>query len=304
MSVILLLLSLCVSVGACVLLLRIVRARNRRLLMVRAHGASCGALGEIGISVLASGVDDEGQIENLLSAEYARYEVVVVLDARRHPAQFAALVSRFCMIRVEHVPSGELPVGGVRSVGRSRKRCFRRLVLIDRAEDTPEGDFDAATGVASYDYLLPVREGQYLLPDAVERLVAELGQYPAGRIGLIRSWLGVPAVLLARDAVIAAGGFQRRPARRMPRRMRKTLWEPLCHTPRPPRAADRRVQVVAGLLLAGGIAAAAVAGWWSLAALLLTGAVVWAAAACAEQALADIAGPSAGSLFVWRRRKE
>lgn len=161
----------------------------------------------IGISVLCSGVTDAAQIENLLSPEYSRYEVIVVLDARRHAAGFAALTARYHMIRVEWVCSGELEVSGVRALGRSRRRCFRRLVLVDRAQDLEAGDFDAAASVATYDYLLPVRAGCFLLPGSVERLVAELGEGRPGSLDLIRSPLGEPAALLSREAVVAAGGF-------------------------------------------------------------------------------------------------
>lgn len=143
--------------------------------------ASSDAPDGIGISVLCSGVTDAAQIENLLSPEYSRYEVIVVLDARRHAAEFAALTARYRMIRVEWVCSGELEVSGVRALGRSRRRCFRRLVLVDRARDSEAGDFDAAASVATYDYLLPVRAGCFLLPGSVERLGRRTGRRPAGK---------------------------------------------------------------------------------------------------------------------------
>ena len=169
------LLLLFAATAACVgaLLPLISRARSKRLLLNAVRRASSDAPDGIGISVLCSGVTDAAQIENLLSPEYSRYEVIVVLDARRHAAEFAALTARYRMIRVEWVCSGELEVSGVRALGRSRRRCFRRLVLVDRARDSEAGDFDAAASVATYDYLLPVRAGCFLLPGSVERLVAE-----------------------------------------------------------------------------------------------------------------------------------
>ena len=203
------LLLLFAATAACVgaLLPLISRARSKRLLLNAVRRASSDAPDGIGISVLCSGVTDAAQIENLLSPEYSRYEVIVVLDARRHAAEFAALTARYRMIRVEWVCSGELEVSGVRALGRSRRRCFRRLVLVDRARDSEAGDFDAAASVATYDYLLPVRAGCFLLPGSVERLVAELGEGRPGSLDLIRSPLGEPAALLSREAVVAAGGF-------------------------------------------------------------------------------------------------
>ncbi|MFR6414989.1 MAG: hypothetical protein ACLUNS_04195 [Alistipes shahii] len=212
------LLLLFAATAACVgaLLPLISRARSKRLLLNAVRRASSDAPDGIGISVLCSGVTDAAQIENLLSPEYSRYEVIVVLDARRHAAEFAALTARYRMIRVEWVCSGELEVSGVRALGRSRRRCFRRLVLVDRARDSEAGDFDAAASVATYDYLLPVRAGCFLLPGSVERLVAELGEGRPGSLDLIRSPLGEPAALLSREAVVAAGGFGMRPLRGFP----------------------------------------------------------------------------------------
>ena len=228
------LLLLFAATAACVgaLLPLISRARSKRLLLNAVRRASSDAPDGIGISVLCSGVTDAAQIENLLSPEYSRYEVIVVLDARRHAAEFAALTARYRMIRVEWVCSGELEVSGVRALGRSRRRCFRRLVLVDRAQDSEAGDFDAAASVATYDYLLPVRAGCFLLPGSVERLVAELGEGRPGSLDLIRSPLGEPAALLSREAVVAAGGFGMRPLRGIPRCRRRMLWEPLLAAPR------------------------------------------------------------------------
>lgn len=208
------LLLLFAATAACVgaLLPLISRARSKRLLLNAVRRASSDAPDGIGISVLCSGVTDAAQIENLLSPEYSRYEVIVVLDARRHAAEFAALTARYRMIRVEWVCSGELEVSGVRALGRSRRRCFRRLVLVDRARDSEAGDFDAAASVATYDYLLPVRAGCFLLPGSVERLVAELGEGRPGSLDLIRSPLGEPAALLSREAVGRGGRFRDAPA--------------------------------------------------------------------------------------------
>ena len=105
-------------------------------------------------------------------------------------------------------------------------------MLVDRARDSEAGDFDAAASVATYDYLLPVRAGCFLLPGSVERLVAELGEGRPGSLDLIRSPLGEPAALLSREAVVAAGGFGMRPLRGIPRCRRRMLWEPLLAAPR------------------------------------------------------------------------
>ena len=303
------LLLLFAATAACVgaLLPLISRARSKRLLLNAVRRASSDAPDGIGISVLCSGVTDAAQIENLLSPEYSRYEVIVVLDARRHAAEFAALTARYRMIRVEYVLSEELPVTGVRALGRSRKRRFRRLVLVDRAQDTPAGDFDAAAEVAAYDYVLPVREGQFLLPDAVARLVAEVGERGVGGCDCVRSRIGEPAALLSREAVIAAGGFAHRPGKSVPWRRRRNLWEPVFYAPqsgrKPCRGRQSVLRVVAAASLGGAIAAAVWTGRWPVAAVLLTAALVWCVAGCVSLALSDIAyGRTGGGEKGLRRR--
>lgn len=273
--IILLFLLLIIAVCAHTLLFLVMRARNKRRLLAGAHGVASDATDGIGISVLCTSSGDIAQIENLLSVEYAHYEVIVTLDARRHPVEAEELLARYRMIGVEWRPSGELPVEGVRSLYRSRKRCYRRLVVIDRTRDTPEGDFDAATVVASYDYVLPVREDQYLLPDAIARLVAEVGEQPLGALSLVQTRMGRPVMLLNRDVVVALGGFYRNLARNIPREERQMLWEPLTYTPTKEHNTPLMLRLTAALLLAAGCVAAAVAGWWAVTAVLFTMALVW-----------------------------
>lgn len=299
----LVLLLVLVSVAACVgaLLLLITRARDKRLLLNAVRAASSDAPDGIGISVLCSGVSDPAQIENLLSPEYARYEVIVVLDGRHHVAEFAALVGRYRMIRVEWTHSGELEVEGVRSLGRSRKRHFRRLVLVDRVRGSAAGDFDAAAAVATYDYLLPVSAGQFLLPGTIERLVAELGEGLPGTLGLVQSHLGEPAALLSREAVVAAGGFGMHPLRVVPRNRRRTLWEPLLTVPFSRRRLSGRLRGLLAALLTTAFIAVSAAGWWWASAVFATLALAWAGGEYAAR-LADETAPSAsGRLVAWRR---
>ena len=301
MLIVLLLLLAAVAAAALALLWLVVRGHNKRLLLAGSHAVASDTPGGIGISVLCSGVHAQEQVENLLSAEYAHYEVIVVLDSLRYPVEFAAFTARYRMIRVEYALSEELPVTGVRALGRSRRRCFRRLVLVDRARDSEAGDFDAAASVATYDYLLPVRAGCFLLPGSVERLVAELGEGRPGSLDLIRSPLGEPAALLSREAVVAAGGFGMRPLRGIPRCRRRMLWEPLLAAPRSGVRMPGRLRGLAVASLAAAFAAAAAAGWWTSAAALATLALVWAGRECAARLAGGTAFSAPGGLTAWRR---
>lgn len=297
------LLLLFAATAACVgaLLPLISRARSKRLLLNAVRRASSDAPDGIGISVLCSGVTDAAQIENLLSPEYSRYEVIVVLDARRHAAEFAALTARYRMIRVEWVCSGELEVSGVRALGRSRRRCFRRLVLVDRARDSEAGDFDAAASVATYDYLLPFAPGCFLLPRKRRAARRRTGRRPAGKPRPHTLAPGRTAALLSREAVVAAGGFGMRPLRGIPRCRRRMLWEPLLAAPRSGVRMPGRLRGLAAASLAAAFAAAAAAGWWTSAAALATLALVWAGRECAARLAGGTAFSAPGGLTAWRR---
>lgn len=264
-----------VFVGTGVLLLLTVRAARKRRLLADAHGTSCDALDCIGISALCSGISDLKQVENLLAVEYARYEVVLALDAERYPEDFAALIARYHMINVNFVSSGEFPDKGVRAMLRSRKRCFRRLVLIDRAYDGASGDFNAAAGVATYNYVLPLKGACLLLPNAVERLVVEVSERPAGTVELVCAPAGCPAMLFNREAAAVAGGFGMRPERRIDPRRVRTLCEPLLEhsADRGARYHLRIASAVCVLTLA--VCAVLWLGWWTAAAVLLTALFVW-----------------------------
>lgn len=262
-------------------LLKIVNGADKRLLLAEARGTLSDAPDVRGISVLCSGADGLGQVRNLLDVGYPHYEAVLVLDSARCPRTFAEVLGQYHLIEVNYNPSGELPVNGVRGLYRSRKRCFRRLVLIDKAFTSQKDDFDAATGIAIYDYVLPLTAGVRMMPFCIGRLAAELSLEPVGAIGLLKSNVGVPLLLANRDAVVATGGFGPRLMRDVPRTRRRTLYEPLLRNAGTDRRHDRRLHAVWIVLLVAAIAGTAVAGWWEVCAVLLTGAIVAAAAAYA-----------------------
>lgn len=255
----------------------------------------CDAPGGTGISVLYRCDEERLRLPSLLDVGYACYEVVAVLDAARCPEVFATLESHYRLFRAAVPAACDLPVGTLRGLYRSRKRCFRRLVVVDRPCDTPAADLDAAAAVASYEYLLPVPAACRLVPGAVERLVAELSLRSHCHTVLIRSVAGVPAMLLSRDAVIVAGGFARKPWRHVPRRCRATLYAPLF---RPAvRVRRRGLRRGAAVVLALSVAAAACAGWWVVCAVLLAVAAAWCAALLGAAASAAEGGPAVRSRF-------
>lgn len=247
------------------------RTMARLRLVDRMHGVRCDAPDWIGISLLATEGVDQEQVAQLLTVEYARYEVVVVLDAQREAMCFAELCTIYHLIRVEYRPTGELPSAAVRGLYRSRKRRFRRLVLVDMAGDNRVARLDAATDVAAYDYLLPVGRGARLLRGAIERLVVLIGSATSVR-SCWRMVVGERAVVCRREEVVAAGGFDHYAAWRCGERLYAPFLEGEPHRWR------SRLYALLFLLLFGGgavISGWLFAGWWLSVAVAMTGVWLW-----------------------------
>ena len=188
------------------------RAVGRLRLAECMPGVQCDAPDRVGISLLVTEPTSCREIIRLLSVEYARYEVVVVLDGVREAALFTELRARYHLIRVEYLPTGELPVEGVVGLYRSRKRRFRRLVVVDVVTARSVERLNVAAAVAEGEYLLPMRRGARLAEGVIEQLAVLLAARPREQ-RLLRTTVGVPALVCTREAVVEAGGFARYPAR-------------------------------------------------------------------------------------------
>lgn len=200
------------------------RAANRRTWLDRMHGARSGTLG-VGISALVTRPVTLERCERLLGEEYALFEVVVVLDGERDAVMIEQLKARYHLIQVEYYPTDELPVRGVRGLYRSRKRRFRRLVLVDCRTPGVVAALDAAAEVASYEYLLPLRADEYPVVGAVERLATEVALQPLGAIEQICYLPALYVVLWRRTALIRIGGFAHCSMRVVRRERCRWVWE-------------------------------------------------------------------------------
>ena len=268
------LLLLFAATAACVgaLLPLISRARSKRLLLNAVRRASSDAPDGIGISVLCSGVTDAAQIENLLSPEYSRYEVIVVLDARRHAAEFAALTARYHMIRVEWVCSGELEVSGA---GAFAQAVFPAAGARRSGAGFGGGRF-RRRGVGGH-LRLPAARPRRMFPAARKRRAARrrTGRRPAGKPRPHTLAPGRTRRLVEPRGGGRGGRFRDAPA-----------------------AGDSPLPAEA---LAAAFAAAAAAGWWTSAAALATLALVWAGGECAARLAGGTAFSAPGGLTAWRR---
>ena len=248
------------------------RAIERRRLQAMMHGVRYDTLEELGISVLAVDGVDRRQLVELLEVEYPYYEVVVALAGDAAEERRRELIEHYHLIRVDYHPTGDLRVEGVRGLYRSRKRRFRRLVLLDLSEGLSLPlRLNAAADVAAYEYLLPLRRGVRLRAGVVELLVGELGTLREESFEPIRSAEGCRTALYVRSSVIGAGGFGHKGGRLLGRRLSMPIFES-----RSSRGGLRRLVGWGVVLLVGWLVVGFWAGWawWFVVSLFLTGGVV------------------------------
>lgn len=243
---ILFVLSACVVAGGCAAgaltaagTVSILRWQNRWRLMRRAYGYGSDPLCEIGITLVASDYTDLEQVERRLDTEYARWEVVLVADSSQH-ADFDRLLARYDMIGVDYDGCGELPCSGVAKLYRSRKRRYRRLVVVERGRTRLCDDFNCGANVATYEHIVALDRYTELTAEAAEKWVVRMQEFGHGEVGVmcgmgsgprsgIRGALAVAASagwgaadgvgvgrdavpLFDRNALIALGGYRDAPA--------------------------------------------------------------------------------------------
>ena len=200
------------------------RADDRRRWLDRMYGARSGTLG-VGISALVVGEQRLERCEALLEEEYAPFEVVLILNFERSLTLVEDLHQRYHLIRVEYHPSGEFPVRGVQGLYRSRKRRFRRLVVVDCRAPGERAALDVGADVASYDYLLPLRRHEQLVPGGVARLATELARQPLNGVDQLIYAPMLRCLVWHRAALMRVGGFPCRRSSLTLSARRVVVWE-------------------------------------------------------------------------------
>lgn len=200
------------------------RARWHRLWLDEMHGARSDTLG-VGLSILVAGECSLRRYEALLGVEYARLEVVAVVDGSRHQPLFEELILRYHLIRVGYRPSGEFSVRGVQGLYRSRRRRYRRFVLLDCRAPGVDAALDAAADVAAYEYLLPLRGSELPAKGVIEELVTEVALRPMDSVDQICLAPTLRALLWRRTALARIGGFGRGRGRVVGAEHRLVWWE-------------------------------------------------------------------------------
>ena len=201
-----------------------------------------------GISVIVTppdaGPESRAHVRRLLDLHFGRSEVVAVLQGPSE-AELACWSDEFRLVGIERNATAALPVGRVRGIYGSTDPI--QLMVVDTEPGGEAAAFNAGVNVAQWPVLGLVDPESEFVPELLlylirpmlqdwERTAAVCGTAPppvapglAGRIGaleLTRLWMvrcaafhawnmlaPVPgaAVLIKRQAVIAAGGFGRGP---------------------------------------------------------------------------------------------
>jgi hypothetical protein len=180
-------------------------------------------LGEPGVSLLVDWDGNESSLEQLLTLDYLRYEVIVVGNIQSN-IKLARLAERYAMIEMGAPVIEESLRHSPRRLYRSRRRSYRRLLVVDTGAEAVAERMDCALAVRSYDFVVALERGVRLSADALRVLVwqacdtsakvvcATLG---AGRgvsgflteIWNFMGWQQGCIALMDGDSVIAAGGF-------------------------------------------------------------------------------------------------
>lgn len=256
------------------LVIKVLRARNKRRLASRLFGVVSDSPDFIGISAICHDIDSVAQVADLLDVEYASYELLVVMDARLKPELFREMLKHYRMMRVDYHPFEACSQLGVRGFYRTQTRGVNRLTLLDQMEAFSVISSDAAVRAASYDYILPIGRNLRLKRGAIDRLAMELATYPLRSISLVRTVVGPTLQLYAREYIGQLGRFERSAGSELPRKERLTLYEPLFYELHPSRY-GWILSLVGMVLLAGCAVAAWVYGWLPMTLLLLDILLLW-----------------------------
>ena len=215
---------------------RILAAMRKGRMLSACHGYGSEAMSQTGVSVVVSGAQSEREIEERLSSEYWRYEVIVVLDSTRDGRLLSRLCRKYSMIRVSFPTDGDLKIDGVPLLYRSRQRRYRRLVLIDRLHRSRADDWNCGVAIASFDCIIPLESDRFLTSEALPRWVMELHETRPVRSDFISAQVSPThffdrrrVAMFSRMAVVRAGGFSgEHPRMQMMRCLRgRTLCLPL-----------------------------------------------------------------------------
>ena len=194
------------------LLIPILRFTLRRIAAYRQHrvlidhrAGCCEQIGFMGCSAVCVGLYSLSHIQELLSVEYSRYELILVVDASSEAEAVRQIISHYKLVRVNSAVA-DSAASEVRALYRSSRRTFRRLVLLDVSNISLYDNLNQAVEVASYDYILPIGRSVSLYPYAIEALAIAVAAADSP-VRAFRLDDSLSCYLFHRDSVVLSGGF-------------------------------------------------------------------------------------------------
>ncbi len=157
------------------------------------------------ISVVSQYGKGVNYIASLLRSESTAYEVIIVDDFSQKESTLREVIQYFGLFKASYSTSGELPQGAIRSLFRSHKRLFSKVVIVDSPHSKEYTPFEVGAVVSRYNYNLQLRSQRPLRSKAIEHLLLELAWREEGSVEQIESRLGERIKLICREAALPEG---------------------------------------------------------------------------------------------------
>lgn len=196
---------------------RLIKAINLQRFISRSTNNCNTSIGFIGCSVICFRADSLKQIERLLTCDYYKYEVILSLNSTHQRELFNAIVKHYKLIKVNNSCPEEIATSPILALYRSRKRCFRRLVIVDSTATNEYDALNVALNISSFDYIIPASYSSYLHPTAITTVAITLSETEHQPPELIYCDTATPCYIFQRNALIDYGGFSEDIIKRYPK---------------------------------------------------------------------------------------
>ncbi len=157
---------------------------------------------QLRISVIVTRARSVSHIASMLRSESTAYQVIVVDDFSQKENLLRQLSQYFGLFKVSYTPTAELPPMATRSLLRSHRRLFSKVVVVDSPASHLYTAFEVGAAISSYNYNLQIYSSRVLRPTAIENLLLELSMRSEEAIEEITSAIGERVKLLYREAAL------------------------------------------------------------------------------------------------------
>ncbi|MFR9539306.1 MAG: hypothetical protein SNI49_04035 [Rikenellaceae bacterium] len=157
------------------------------------------------ISVVVGQGQSVNYIASLIKSESTAYQVIIVDDFSEKQSLLRDITQYFGLFKTSYTSSGELPQEATRTLLRSHKRLFSKVIVVDSAQSKDYTPFEVGAVISSYNYNLQIYSRRTLRVRAIENLLLELALRPEGSVEKITSMFGERIKLICREAALPEG---------------------------------------------------------------------------------------------------